>query len=309
MMGEEENVLIILLLNILFSLVFIFAKFAMTGCPPFFLVGLRALLGGGILVSYAILIKKIPLPRINKNLAVNLTLLAIFNIYLANSFEFWGLQYMTAAKTCFIYNLGPFFSALFSYLYFKETMSSRKWLGIFVTFFAFIPVLIEETNGESLLRHILFFSEAELALLIATVAFVYGWTVMQHIIRSKQCDIFWANGLSMLGGSMLAFSHSYCIETWNPIPIINWWPFLIWLLLITLIANVLCYPLYTHALNKYTATFLAISGLIAPVFAAFFDYIFFGVIATGSFWLAMCMVCVGFYIFYREEITLADLLQ
>jgi EamA-like transporter family. len=86
-------------------------------------------------------------------------------------------------------------------------------------------------------------------------------------------------------------------------------PFTLWLLLITLIANVTCYPLYTHALNKYTATFLAISGLISPVFAAIFDYAFLGIVTTWAFVCAMCMVCFGFYIFYKEEITLKDILQ
>jgi EamA-like transporter family. len=106
-------VLIILLLNILFSLVFIFAKFAMTSCPPFFLVGLRGLLGGTLLIGYALFARHITPPKFTKQLWGNLALLAIFNVYLANSFEFWGLQYMTAAKTCFIYNLGPFFFGTF----------------------------------------------------------------------------------------------------------------------------------------------------------------------------------------------------
>ncbi len=33
--------------------------------------------------------------------------LSVFNVFITNTLEFWGLQYMETAKTCMIYNLSP----------------------------------------------------------------------------------------------------------------------------------------------------------------------------------------------------------
>ncbi|HRE30725.1 MAG TPA: EamA family transporter, partial [Candidatus Berkiella sp.] len=82
-----------------------------------------------------------------------------------------------------------------------------------------------------------------------------------------------ANGVSMLIGGILALTHSYLSgETWAPIPVVNgkFYAFAECALWMTLISNVICYNLYGFLLKRFSATFMALAGLITPLFASLF---------------------------------------
>ncbi len=293
--------ILVVLINALFSLVFPLGQIALRSSPPFFLIGLRMLIGGFLLSGYYwLFIRKES--TLTKSLLWHIFLLGIFNIYITNAFEFWGLQYMTSAKTCFIYNLSPFFSAFFAYIHFGERMTKKKWLGLGISFLGFIPIMLAQSCGENTLSHIGFLSTAEIALIIATIASVYGWVIMQDIVRHKQWDTTLANGLSMLIGGLLSMGHSLFSETWNPTPVASWWPFMGIILTITLISNIFCYSAYAYSLKKYTATFMSFTGLMGPFFAALYDWLFFGIIVSYHFYIATVLVIIGLYLFYYEEI-------
>lgn len=303
--------ILILLLNALFSLVFPIGKVAMEYCPPFFLSGLRMLLGGALLTGFWLLKPNRKPLEWTPSFIWHMVLIALFNVYLTNAFELWGLQYMSSAKTCFIYNLAPLFSAFFSYFYYGELMTKKKFLGLGISLAGFIPILMGDSPAETALTHYWFFSSAEIALIIATISFVYGWVIMQGLVRHKNYDSSSINGISMLGASIFGFVQSWFMESWGStgIPVTSWSPFIWWLLLIILVSNIGCYSIYTHLLKKYTATFIAFTGLTGPLFAALFDWIFFGTAVTWHFYLATILVTVGLSFFYQEDLRQGYLVQ
>jgi drug/metabolite transporter (DMT)-like permease len=69
-----------------------------------------------------------------------------------------------------------------------------------------------------------------------------------------------------------------------------------------LIANIIFYNLYGYLLKKYTATFLSFVGFVTPLFAAFFEWFFFGTMVPHEFFLTVCIVGAGIFIFYQEEL-------
>ena len=107
------------------SSVFSLAKIALEHSPPLFLTAARMLLAGVILLGFLALKNRSSF-KLSAKQFFGLCLLAVFSIYLTNAFEFWSLQHLTAAKTCFIYSLCPFFSDLFFYLHFVEKMTPHK---------------------------------------------------------------------------------------------------------------------------------------------------------------------------------------
>jgi drug/metabolite transporter (DMT)-like permease len=235
-------------------------------------------------------------------------LLAIINIYAANAFEFWGLQYMSSAKTSFIYNLAPLVSALISYIYLRETMGLRKWIGLTISFLGCIPVLLTISPQEIHLCRFGIFSSAELAVFVSMLATVYGAIILQHIVKREQYSSILANGISMLGGGIITMVNSWFVESWSTSsPVTEWIPFLGWLSLIILASNIICFTLNAELLKKHTATFIAFSGLSMPLFAAFFDWIAFGTVVSWHFYISMFLVFLGIYIFYQEEINLKEL--
>lgn len=299
------SIILVVFMYAAWSSVFSLAKIALAVSPPLFLTASRMLLAAVILLGYLIL-RRTSFKFSGKQWLL-LALLGLFSIYLTNAFEFWSLQHLTAAKTCFIYSLSPFFAALFSYLHFGEKMNGRKWLGMAIGFAGFIPVLATQKGAGELITSISFLSWPELAMMGASLCTAYGWILLRKIVTSKEgtpVSPLMANGASMLLGGLLALFHSSLIENWAPIPVeASALPsFGQGILIMTLISNILCYNLYGYLLKKFTATFLSFMGLLSPIFASLNSWIFLGEAPSLVIFLSTAIVSVGLWMIYSAEL-------
>lgn len=291
----------VLLLYALFASVFTIAKTGLEFSSPLFLVGTRMVLAGVLLIGYQLIVKKQSL-SLGRKAWGRLLLLAFFNIYLTNALEFWGLRFLTSSKTCFIYSLSPFLSALFSYFLFAEKLSIKKWLGLMVGFLGFIPILMSQTSSEAETGHFFFFSWAELAVMSAAICSVYGWILLKQLVNEHELSPLMANGVSMFVGGVLALGHSYGSENWNPFPVTNYPIFLECTLLLILISNLICYNLYGVLLKRYSATFMSFAGFTTPLFAALFGWLMLGEVVTWPFYISFLIVFLGLLLFDQEEL-------
>ncbi len=294
---------LVVLMYALWSSVFSLGKITMQYCPPFFLTGARMAIAGVALLIFLALFKRSTF-KFNRMQILSIALLSVFSIYLTNALEFWGLQYLSAAKTCFIYSLSPFFAALFSYLHFKEKMNARKWLGLSIGFLGFIPVLLTCTGSEELFSAFSFFSWPTLAIMAAALCSVYGWVILRLVVKDHSISPLMANGASMFLGGLLAFGHSFLVESWDPIPVQagNFAPFLKGTLVMAFLFNIICYNLYGVLLKRFTATFLSFVGLLSPVFASLNGLIFLGEPISWTIILSTGIVSLGLWIVYRAEL-------
>lgn len=290
---------VILFIQACISVIFPLGKLALAFSGPFFTTGIRMLLGGVILSLYCWLTKQAKSP--NSYEWRLLLVLGFTNIYLTNALEFWGLQYMSPLKTCFLYNLAPFFSALVAYIHLQEKITAKKFIGLCISLLGFIPVLYGASPGEAALSHFSFVSSAEIALLIAVIGFVYGWIIAQYLARSTKLSVVWTTGLSMIIGGMISLFTSACTESWQP-AVTQFFPWIYYVGAIIIISNLICYPLYAQVLKKYTATFLTFTGLLCPAFAALFDWIMLGTPVAPEFYPATLLVCIGLYFYYQEDL-------
>ena len=164
------------------SSVFSLGKYALENSPPVFFTAFRMLIGGFILLVWVYFKDKKCL-KISKQGVVPIIFLSVFSIYLTNVLEMWGLQYLSAAKACFIYGLSPFFSLILSYIHFSERLNLKKILRIFIGVLGFIPVLCVQTGSENLLLAIGFVSWAEIAIMAAAFFSVYGWVLLRILTK------------------------------------------------------------------------------------------------------------------------------
>ncbi len=291
------------------SSVFSLGKMALEVSPPIFLTAFRMLLAAALLLGYLVIRNRSSFKFSRKQWAL-LGLLSVFSIYLTNAFEFWGLQHLTAAKTCFIYSLSPFIAALFSYIHFGEKMNMRKWLGMGIGFLGFIPLLASQKGAEELLSTIPFLSWPELAMVGASICTAYGWILLRMVInpqtKEEKTPIspLMANGISMLLGGFLALIHSFFIDSWAPMPVQteSFGPFLQGVILMALISNVLCYNLYGHLLKKFTATFLSFMGLFSPIFASINSWFFLNEQPSMIIFVSTGIVSLGLWLIYSAEL-------
>lgn len=295
-------IILVILLFAMFASLFGLSKATLAYSEPFFLIGSRMFLAGILLTAHQLIFNR---KNINFKLAhlLPLFLLGFLNIYLTNIAEIWGIKHMVSAKACLIYSLSPFLAALVAYFVLRETLNSKKWLGLCIGFFGLIPIFMTQTQSEQMAGNIGIISLAEVALLIAVFCSVYGWTLLKKIINDYKYSPLMANGISMIIGGGLALLHSYFSgEHWAPIPVTQFKPFLLNTLWMCLISNIVCYNLYGFLLKRYSATFMSFAGLVTPFFASLFGWFFLDETITWHFFASITLFSIGLTIFYQEEL-------
>lgn len=293
----------VFLMYALFGSIFSIGKIGIENSQPYFLTGVRMLLAGGILLAFFCYKNpgKIVITKAEWKL---LFLVAFFNVFITNAFEFWGLQYMSAAKTCVIYNLSPFWAALIAYSFGTEVMSRKKWLGLAVGIIAISPMMLgpwfSNGFGETTSLELI----AECALTVSSITAVVGWTFVKKLTVEKNTSPLLINSISFLMAGVMCLMTSISIETWNPVPVFSWPEFLLALCYIVLVHNIICYSIYASSLKKFSVTFMSFAGLSCDLFAAFFGWLFLRESIHLSFWFAFIGIVMGLYLFYQEEKTL-----
>lgn len=288
---------LVVLLNALFASIFTVAKSGLQYCEPVFFVGSRMVVAGILLMGYQYFFNREQF-WIRKENFLTLFLLALFNIYLTNIFEFWGLQELSSFKTCFIYSLSPFISAIISFFIFNERMNWKKWGGLSLGFIGFVPILIAESGGEELG----FISWAECFVIMASIFSVLGWILLRKLVKEGNYSSLTANGASMILGGAIALIHSGFTENWDPFPVTEFGPFAKSALWMIVVSSLICYNLYGYLLKRFTATFMSLAGFITPLFAALLGWYYLDETITISFYISAILVFSGLIIFNQEEL-------
>lgn len=280
--------ILVILMYALFASTFTVGKYTLQFVDPYFLTGIRMLTAALILFPFCkrrdVRIQYLPL----------IFGLGVFNVFITNAFEFWALQYMHSAKASLIYSLSPFFAILLSYIFFKERMTKKKWLGLFIGLIGFLPLFLKPSELSS-------FSLPELAISISSFTAVVGWLMMKQLTEKYGYSFLTANMYSFVLGGMFSLTSSIFLDSWQPIPLSDWRPFLLGMLYITLIHNVICYNIYAYSIKKYTVSFMTFAGFSHPLFTALWGRLFLAEKVPWSFFLSLCIIFLGIYIYSREE--------
>lgn len=291
----------VLLMYALFASVFTIGKLTLQSVDPFFLTGVRMLIAGLIVLIYQLLTnrKQIYLP---KKLFFLILCLGFFNVFITNAFEFWGLQYMETAKTSLIYSFSPFFAILLSYLFFKEKMTPKRWIGLLIGVIGFAFIFLSPgTENQRLFGQI---SLPEIAVSISAFTAVVGWIIMKRLITRYNYPFLTANMFSFLIGGIFSLTFSIFAETWQPIPVSSFYPFLFGMLYIAIIHNVICYNIFGWSLKRFSVPFMTFAGFSNPPFTALYGWLFLEEDVTVYFFISLALIITGIYIYSHEELAL-----
>jgi len=295
---------LIILLYALFGSSFPISKTVLGFVDPIFYTGIRMFIAGSMLLIYQIGYAHQHF-KFNWKNAWLYGQVILFGIYLTYILRFVGLSTLSSAKTAFLFNFMPFFSAVYSYFFFKEKLTRQQWAGLVIGFFGFLPILISSSGAEKRIGEFLFISWPELAVLAAVACQSYSWIIMRRLIRDKGYAPSMINGMTMLTGGIFALITAYFFE--GPQTMEDPGAFLSWLALVIIISNIVCHNLYAHLLRSYTATFLAFAGFLGPLFSAFYGWLFRNEIITWHFYASAIIVFIGLYLFYRHELQVTGI--
>ncbi len=222
----------------------------------------------------------------------------VVGVYLKYILRTWGLAHMPAVKMAFLLNISPFVSAYFSYLAFRETLTRRQWLGIFVGVMGSIPLLITTSASEIAWGDLFYISGPELAILAAVFAHSYSLIISRTLVREHEHPVSLTNGVRMLGGGILALITAFFVE---PFYITDPGRFFGWLAILILISNIICHNFYLRLLKRYSVTFISLTDFLSPLFIALYSWAFLHETITWHYVASGAIVLFGVYLFYGDE--------
>lgn len=289
--------LLVVLLYALLASTFTIAKTTLMYVKPFFLIGFRMTLAGTLMLLYLFLFnrKRFVLKKEDIFLFFKVSL---FHIYFAYIFDFWSLQYMTSSKSNLIYSATPFVAAVLSYFLLGERLGWKKFSGMLIGLSSLIPIFMTQDSDN--FNHFFSISLPELALMFAVVSGAYAWFLVKELMV-RGYSLLMINGVAMFAGGIFAFITSFAFGDFSSNPIFDFWPFLFWILLLILVANIIVYNLYAWLFNHYSITLVTSAGFLCPIFGTFYGWIFLGEKITWHYFVALILVVIGLYIFNKEE--------
>lgn len=290
----------VILMYAIFASSFPITKILLSYTEPFFLTGIRMLAGGTLLLLYHMAYKKSK-TTITKAQFSMYTQIILIGFYLNYIARFWSINHLSSAKASCIFATNPLISSLFSYLFFSEKTSKKQWLGFAFGISSIIPLFLPCGLTQNIWSWPYIFSWPEWIMLFSVVADCYKWTLIRKLVLNQTCSPVMVNGLCMTIGGLLALFTAFPAEGLLPISSIA--PFACYMILYIFISNIISYNLYGFLLRKYTVTFMSLAGFMAPLFASLYGWLFLHETIGINFIIAVCMLAVGLYLFYQDEIS------
>lgn len=283
----------IFLLRFIIASTYLIAKASFAVVQPLFFVGTFSGIAGLLLLLWCR--QTGSFQSITKSDMWLLGQVALSQIYLPYTIDFHAAQHVSSNVWALIHAACPFVTALFSWIVFKEVLNKKKYLGLAVGMLGFATIFIWDSESSLHSTSLV----AESALMISMIIYAYSWIVTKKLTDTHH-PLF-INGIVMTAGGALALMSSGLYESWTDGPVMHMQSY-IGLLALGIVTIIGSFPLYAFLLKRYSATFLAFSSLLEPIFVALFAWIVFAESISCHFICALLLLSSGLYIFYREEL-------
>jgi drug/metabolite transporter (DMT)-like permease len=289
----------LILLQALFATSFPLGKYLLGFASPLFVSGARMLISGSILLTYQYFLPQGEL-RVKKEHVWIFAQIIFLGMFLTYGFRLYALRVLPVWKTSFFYNLSPFLSALYAYILFGEKLSKKQWIGLAIGLTGMMPIWFSSSPAEASLKEIFHISQYELFLMLSVSLHCYSWILIQKLVRNKNYQPAFVNGVAMACGGLLSLTVSYVNE--GVVSISDPKAFALGLSATIFIGNILCHNLYASLLKTYSATFMSFTSFLGPLFAALYGWVFFQENIPWYFYISAIVVFTGLYVFYQDEL-------
>lgn len=294
----------VITMNLCFAATFALGKLGLQYSGPLFLLGLRMIFGGIILLTYY----AVSTPRAQwrsiapKDWFLTIKIILFYNV-LSYVLEFWALQYMSALKTTMLWSSLPFVSALLGYFLLHEKLTRLKWWGLLIGTAGMIPIMLVPDERTTALGSLYSISLPEMAMFVEVVAYAYGGYLAKRIF-DKGYSITLINGWCLLLGGIAMIGVKLLALPLDPHISSAYLPTIAYALMLTLVSEVMGYGIYGLLLKeKYTITFLNFSGFLCPIFSAAISNVVFQEAIDYKYAIAFLLILIGLFLFYREELA------
>ena len=279
-------------------------KIALQFIAPTFLVALRMLCAGVLLIGFAWRKSHRLHWGYLKQDAVTILTISFFTTLFPSLLKAYALKNMFSSKAAFLGSLDPFVTAMYAYVLWHEKLSFQKLVGIGVGFIGTMMVLFMISPNEQTLMAGSVFSYPELAALGAMAIGRLGWILVQKLLKKDRYSVPEINGVTMLVSGLGSLALAIY---WQEVSLsqlsFSHYKLLVALAWTIIVGNVFGYSLYAHALRVHSATFVALTGFSVPIFVYLFGWLILGEPLSAYFMCATFVTFIGLLIFYHAEIV------
>ena len=257
-------------------------KIALLGMPPLGLAGVRFLIGGLVVLAYAVAANvSLRLARGEHKAMAWLVFLFLMQITLLNE----GTHYTLATRSTVLISVYPFFTALFAHLFIPgDRLSRLKVLGMVLSFAGIVVIFAESLEiGE--LSHI----PGDLMVLVSGVLLgarqVYTKRLTQGIHPYKL--LVWQAALSLPVFGLLAGlferdeTYRFTIDVVTAI------------LYQGIVVAGFCFVVFVSLLRRHSATSLGVFGFATPVFGVLASHVLLHEELSPALLVSMVLVGAG----------------
>ncbi|GIO29265.1 MULTISPECIES: DMT family transporter [Paenibacillus] len=205
MRRHNKTIFLLALLILVWGINWPLSKFALQYTPPVLFAGLRALIGGLLLVIVAL--PKYKQLQFRRNWHVYL-LSALLSIVLYYGVQTIGLQYTPSGLFSAIVFLQPVLLGLFSWWWLGERMTHQKMIGLIIGFVGVATMSIGGMSGNI----------APVGILLALVT-ALTWALGTVYVKKigHRVDSLWLTAMQVTIGGILLLAGGTEMESWSDI--------------------------------------------------------------------------------------------
>lgn len=268
---------------ILFSTFEVASKLVGSGLHPLQISFLRFILGGLVLLPFAVIRMKRRGVKLTLRLAAETSLLGFVNIVVSMGLIQYGLLYANASTSAVIFSSNPVFVALFAWLILGEKIDIFKILGMGVGIVGVI-LLFSDKLGLSA-------ASALGPLLVMGSAVVFAlYTVLGKRLTVKGMDSLVMTSLSFIAGSLMLLPAMLVMK----IPVLAFDAALVPLILYLGIAvSGIAYMSYFYGLANVNTSTGSLIYFVKPVLAALFSVIILHESLNTRFYAGTAVIIAG----------------
>jgi drug/metabolite transporter (DMT)-like permease len=277
---------LIVFLVLVWSLNWPVTKIALSYTPPVLFSGMRTLLGGIVLLFFAV--PRWKQMRFKQNWPIYV-LSALFNIILYNGLQTVGLNYLPSGLFSAIVFLQPVLVGIFSWIWLGESMYGLKILGLILGFFG---VGIISTGGLS--GHI---STVGIVLALGSAL---SWAIGTAYVKKvgSAVDSIWLVTFQVMIGGLFLTGVGSGVESWSSIV----WslPYITCLLFISIFVIAMGWLIFFILIGSGEASKVASYTFLIPLLAIFMGTLFMQEPFTLYLLVGMVLIVVSIYFVNRK---------
>lgn len=284
-------------LQALYSVSAIINKQLVVLAHPLVVVVARMFIVGVLLYAYEWYKEKRP-PLLQKRHIFYFLYIACCGMLLRKFFYYWALSYTPVTKVSLILNCTPFCIGLIAHCWQKKTLTRLQWVSLLIAFLGTAPILFVDACAETVIKG-LFITWTDLALIAGIVLYSVSVLLMQHLIVEHKYPSSVVYALSALGCGFFGIS---MLSVTRYVSQLEYTSFMLGLFCCLVLINFLCGNAYYRLLQTHSATLLALTDCLGPIFVAVYSAFLFGDHFSWHYYASASLVSITLYFFYRDEL-------